>query len=158
VGNFAGGCSPAKGVISLQLQIGTRKMNTTFFVIDSSSNYNALLGRDWIHINGCVPSSLHQALIFLKQDQNEETTEMEVFWADKHPFKADTNNVEAGLYDEDLWPIKIEESEVKSVGTSVTESQFLKYIKDGFKELSEDFVRPNIIVRSSGVKSRVSNV
>ncbi|XP_058211615.1 uncharacterized protein LOC131323791 [Rhododendron vialii] len=33
VGNFAGGCSPAKGVISLQLQIGTRRMHATFFAL-----------------------------------------------------------------------------------------------------------------------------
>lgn len=79
VGNFVGGCSPATGVISLQLQIGTRKMNTTFFVIHSSSNYNALLGRDRTHINGCAPSSLHQALIFLTQAQHEEIAEMEVY-------------------------------------------------------------------------------
>jgi hypothetical protein len=25
--------------------------------------YNLLLGRDWIHANGCVPSTLHQCLI-----------------------------------------------------------------------------------------------
>jgi hypothetical protein len=25
--------------------------------------YNVLLGRDWIHANGCVPSTLHQCLI-----------------------------------------------------------------------------------------------
>ncbi|KAF7153132.1 hypothetical protein RHSIM_Rhsim01G0164200 [Rhododendron simsii] len=147
VGNFAGGCSPTKGVISLQLQIGNRKMNTTFFVIDSSSNYNALLGKDWIHINGCVPSSLHQALIFLKQGDDKEVGGMEIFWVDKHPFKANTNNVEASLYDEDLWPIKFEGSEVKSVGVSLTESQFLKYLTDGFKEISRDFVRPNMILR-----------
>jgi hypothetical protein len=157
VGNFAGGCSPAKGVIALQLQIGSRKMNTTFFVIDSSSNYNALLGRDWIHINGCIPSSLHQALIFLKQGQNKETSEMEIFWADKHPFKADTNNIEAGLYDRDLWPVRIEDSEVKSTGTSLTEGQFLKYIKEGLEDLSKDFVRPNIISRSRNSLSRSLN-
>lgn len=61
---------------------------------------------------------------------------MKVFWADKHPFKVDTNNVEAGLYDKDLWPIKIEDSEVKSVVASLIESQSLKYIEDGFQELS----------------------
>ncbi|KAG5523743.1 hypothetical protein RHGRI_030657 [Rhododendron griersonianum] len=155
VGNFAGGCSPPKGVISLQLQVGTRKMNATFFVVDSSSNYNALLGRDWIHINGCVPSSLHQALIFLKQ---EEAEGVEVFWADQHPFKAETNNVEADLYKEYLWPLKIEDSEVKSTGVGVTESQFLTYVKEGLQELSKDFIRPNIISRPAEKKPQVFNV
>ncbi|KAG5554687.1 hypothetical protein RHGRI_012296 [Rhododendron griersonianum] len=155
VGNFAGGCSPAKGVISLQLQLGTRKMNTTFFVVDSSSNYNALLGRYWIHINGCVPSSLHQALIFLKHG---EAAGMEVFWADQHPFQAETNNVEADLYKEYLWPMKIEDSEVKSTGVGVTESQFLTYVKEGLQELSKEFVRPNVISRPTEEKPQVFNV
>jgi hypothetical protein len=26
-------------------------------------HYNLLLGRDWIHSNGCIPSTLHQCLI-----------------------------------------------------------------------------------------------
>ncbi|KAG5533237.1 hypothetical protein RHGRI_027440 [Rhododendron griersonianum] len=155
VGNFAGGCSPAKGVISLQLQLGTRKMNTTFFVVDSSSNYNALLGRDWIHINGCVPSSLHQALIFLKHG---EAAGMEVFWADQHPFQAETNNIEADLYKEYLWPMKIEDSEVKSTGVGVTESQFLTYVKEGLQELSKEFVRLNVISRPIEEKPQVFNV
>ena len=60
VGNFEGGCSPIRGVISLQLQMGNKKMNTAFFVIDSSSNYNSLLVRDWIHINSCVPCSFNK--------------------------------------------------------------------------------------------------
>ncbi|KAF7130261.1 hypothetical protein RHSIM_Rhsim10G0117300 [Rhododendron simsii] len=59
-----------------------------------------------------------------------------IYPRDKHPFKVDTNNVEAGLYDKDLWPIKIEDSEVKSVVASLIESQSLKYIEDGFQELN----------------------
>ena len=50
---------------ALQLQVGSRSIGTTFFVIDSISNHNVLLGRDWIHLNSCIPSFLHQALIFL---------------------------------------------------------------------------------------------
>lgn len=65
ISNFFGGSSEARGVVTLQLQVGSRLMGTTFFVIDSTSNYNVLLGRDWIHLNGCVPLSLHLALIFL---------------------------------------------------------------------------------------------
>ncbi|KAF7152449.1 hypothetical protein RHSIM_Rhsim01G0057100 [Rhododendron simsii] len=65
----------------------------------------------------------------------------------QHPFQAETNNVEADLYKEHLWPMKIEDTEVKSNGIGVTESQFLTYIKEGFRELSKDFVRPNVIAR-----------
>ncbi|KAF7152527.1 hypothetical protein RHSIM_Rhsim01G0085000 [Rhododendron simsii] len=81
--------------------------------------------------------------VLLEDDEDDDLLSVN----NKHPFKADTNNVEAGLYDEDLWPIKFEGSKVKSVGVSLTESQFLKYITDGIKEVSKDFVRPNIILR-----------
>ncbi|KAF7152236.1 hypothetical protein RHSIM_Rhsim01G0036800 [Rhododendron simsii] len=78
--------------------------------------------------------------------------------SDQHPFQAETNNVEADLYKEHLWPMKIEDTEVKSNGIGVTESQFLTYIKEGFRELSKDFVRPNVIARPVGSKSQVFNV
>ncbi|KAF7140094.1 hypothetical protein RHSIM_Rhsim06G0123300 [Rhododendron simsii] len=72
----------------------------------------------------------------------------------QHPFQAETNNVE-DLYKEHLWPMKIEDSEVKSTRISVTESQFLTYIKEGFQELSKDFTRPNIISRPASSKPQV---
>ncbi|KAF7112463.1 hypothetical protein RHSIM_RhsimUnG0225400 [Rhododendron simsii] len=61
---------------------------------------------------------------------------MEVFWADQHPFQAETNNVEADLYKEHLWPMKIEDAEVKSNGIGVTErSEELATVKATFKRL-----------------------
>jgi hypothetical protein len=38
-------------------------MPTTFFVVDVKGCYNVLLGRDWIHANECVPSTLYQCVI-----------------------------------------------------------------------------------------------
>jgi hypothetical protein len=35
---------------------------TTIFVVDLKVCYNVLLGRDWIHANECVPSTLHQCV------------------------------------------------------------------------------------------------
>ncbi|CAL8167852.1 unnamed protein product [Prunus armeniaca] len=41
--------------------IGTKELKIAFFVVDTTSTtYNALLGRDWIHQSLCVPSTLHQ--------------------------------------------------------------------------------------------------
>jgi hypothetical protein len=39
--------------------------------VDVKGNYNALLGRDWIHVNGCVPSMLHQCIIQWVGDEIE---------------------------------------------------------------------------------------
>ena len=46
-----GGGDPigAKGVASMELTVGSKTVATAFFI----------LGRDWIHANQCVPSSLH---------------------------------------------------------------------------------------------------
>jgi hypothetical protein len=34
-----------------------------FFMVNVKGKYNVLLGRDWIHTNGCVPSTLHQCVM-----------------------------------------------------------------------------------------------
>jgi hypothetical protein len=49
----------AKGVVSMELTVGSKTTPTTFFIVDAKGKYNLLLGRDWIHANGCVPSTLH---------------------------------------------------------------------------------------------------
>jgi len=60
-----GGGDPigAKGVASMELTVGSKTIATAFFVSEVQGNFNLILGRDWIHANQCVPSSLHQFLI-----------------------------------------------------------------------------------------------
>jgi hypothetical protein len=53
----------AKGVISMELTIGSKTLATAFFVAETQGNFSLILGRDWIHANKCVPSTLHQMLI-----------------------------------------------------------------------------------------------
>jgi hypothetical protein len=53
----------ARGVVSMELTVGSKSLATTFFVIEVQGNYSVILGRDWIHANRCVPSTLHQFLI-----------------------------------------------------------------------------------------------
>jgi hypothetical protein len=36
---------------------------TAFFMVDVKGKYNVLLRWDWIHTNGCVPSTLHQCVM-----------------------------------------------------------------------------------------------
>jgi hypothetical protein len=47
----------------MELTIGSKTLATSFFVAEVQGSYNLILGRDWIHANRCVPSSLHQFLI-----------------------------------------------------------------------------------------------
>jgi hypothetical protein len=53
----------ARGVTSVELTIGTKTLAAAFFVADVEGNYSLILGRDWIHANQCIPSTLHQMLI-----------------------------------------------------------------------------------------------
>jgi hypothetical protein len=43
--------------------VGSKTVTTSFFVVDMKGRYNVLLRRDWIHVNECVPSTLHQRVI-----------------------------------------------------------------------------------------------
>jgi hypothetical protein len=52
-----------RGVISMELTVGSKSLGTTFFIIEVQGNYSVILGHDWTHMNHCVPSTLHQFLI-----------------------------------------------------------------------------------------------
>jgi hypothetical protein len=52
-----------RGVTSVELTIGTKTLAAAFFIAGVEGNYSLILGRDWIHANQCIPSTLHQMLI-----------------------------------------------------------------------------------------------
>ncbi|KAM1345404.1 hypothetical protein ACFX2H_034594 [Malus domestica] len=62
--SFVGDKSQTNGVLPLAVNITGRNHMTAFFIVDSKTEYNALLGRDWIHQTSCIPSSLYQVLVF----------------------------------------------------------------------------------------------
>ena len=100
ISTFIGEISKTLGVLPIDINVGSKTFLSTFFFTNSTVNYNALLGRGWIHANWCVSSSLHQFLLFWKGD------EVEVVWANKQPFIATSNFVEASYYDQEFGPIK----------------------------------------------------
>jgi hypothetical protein len=71
--NGVGGGEPmgAKGVISMELTVGSKTLATAFFVTETQGNFSLILGRDWIHANQCVHSTLHQFLIQWVGDEVE---------------------------------------------------------------------------------------
>ena len=88
--DYKGDPSQARDVLNVELTVGSKMVNTSFFVIDSQGPYLALLGRDWIHANCCVPSTMHQCLIQWNGDEVEvvhadETCDISMaeayFWA-----------------------------------------------------------------------------
>ena len=61
--DFGGNASKTRGAINVELTIRSKTLLKGFFVIDGKGSYSLLFGRDWIHANCCVPSTMHQCLI-----------------------------------------------------------------------------------------------
>jgi predicted GNAT family N-acyltransferase len=55
----------------MELTVGSKSFATAFFVVEVQCNYSVILGRDWIHANHCIPSTLHQFLIQWIDDEIE---------------------------------------------------------------------------------------
>ena len=51
VSDFIREISKTLGVLPIDIIVGSKTSLSTFFVINSTTNYNAFLGRDWIHAN-----------------------------------------------------------------------------------------------------------
>jgi hypothetical protein len=61
----------ARGVVSMELTIGSKSLATAFFVVEVQGNYSVILGCNWIHTNDCIPCTLHQFLIQWVDDEVE---------------------------------------------------------------------------------------
>jgi hypothetical protein len=69
--DFAGNPSDTKGCVHVDLMIGSKTLLTTFFVIEGKRAYSLLLGRDWIHANYCILSTMYQQLVQWVDDDVE---------------------------------------------------------------------------------------
>jgi hypothetical protein len=69
--DFNGQVLEAQGVLNVDLTVGSKTAPTSFFIVSSKSTYTVLLGRDWIHANCCISSTMHQCLIQWDGDEVE---------------------------------------------------------------------------------------
>jgi len=90
-----GGGDPigAKGVASMELTVGSKTLATAFFISEVQGKFGSILGRDWIHANQCVMSTLHQFLIQWIGD------EVEIVPGDTSSFIAITDSNPVGVND-----------------------------------------------------------
>nr|KYP48747.1 Transposon Ty3-G Gag-Pol polyprotein [Cajanus cajan] len=86
ISDYAGKSSHPEGMILLDVQIGSVKRTTMFIVTPSKANFNVLLGREWIHGVGVVPSTIHQKIFFWNDDEGLEVLD------------ADQKAYEVGMY------------------------------------------------------------
>ncbi|KAM1415534.1 hypothetical protein ACFX2I_007174 [Malus domestica] len=98
--SFVGDKSQTKGVLLLTVNIAGRTHMTIFFIVDSKTEHNALLDRDWIHQTSCIPSSLYQMLVFW------DGKSIIIHPTDSQPFEA--NMIQARYYDDHVGYITLQ--------------------------------------------------
>jgi hypothetical protein len=69
--HFNGQAPEAEGVLNVDLTVGSKTIPISFFIISSKSTYTVLLRRDWIQAKCCIPSTMHQCLIWWDGDEVE---------------------------------------------------------------------------------------
>lgn len=75
--NYKGKVVTTIWVIQVDLIVGTITRPTMFMVIVSKAKYNLLLGQEWIHGIGVVPSSLYQHISIWRNDGIMENIEVD---------------------------------------------------------------------------------
>ncbi|KEH16224.1 hypothetical protein MTR_0273s0050 [Medicago truncatula] len=58
-----------------EAQDGSVTRPTLFMVVPLKENFNLLIGREWIHRIGVVPSSMHQKVVIWRDDGSIESIE-----------------------------------------------------------------------------------
>jgi hypothetical protein len=80
ISGFSGKVLQAKRMIEVSFKLDSLTAQTMFFIVDTVPNYNVLLENDWIHVNDCIPSTLHQMLLVWNESK------FEVVHTNKKPF------------------------------------------------------------------------
>ncbi|XP_059627699.1 uncharacterized protein LOC132270540 [Cornus florida] len=100
ISGFTGGSVETQRILSLELIVGDITTMTAFFIVESTAAYYLLLGREWIHYNFCIPSTLYQMLIFWDGD------EVKIVEVDNKPFIAKVYHADAELYNGEFVPVR----------------------------------------------------
>jgi hypothetical protein len=95
--NYEGTTGNSLRAVEVDLIVGSVKRTTTFMVVPSKANFNVLLGREWIHGVGAVPSTVHQRIAIWRKDSLVENIE-----ADQSYFLAEVNNITKKNFDKQL--------------------------------------------------------
>lgn len=129
--DYSGCKKKTLGVIPLEVKVGSKSIITGFYVINADTTYSAILWHDWIHKHMCIPSTLHQMLLFWNDN------EVEVVRANDKPFKSTVNVVEAAYYDELVGPSEIRREDNTGRITGVTMRMMISLGAETVFEVSE---------------------
>ena len=92
--SYEGKVGHSLGALQLCLMVGTVVKPTLFMVVPSKANFNLLLGKEWIHGIGVVPSSMHQIISIWRDDGIVENID-----ANQRYFLAEVNQITRKTFD-----------------------------------------------------------
>ncbi|KAK2436375.1 hypothetical protein QL285_021373 [Trifolium repens] len=95
--NYEGKTGHSRGAIQVDVDVGSIVRPTLFLVVESKANFNLLLGREWIHGVGAVPSTLHQKLMLWREDGCVENIE-----ADQSFYMSEVDTINQQTFDKNL--------------------------------------------------------
>ncbi|RYR41566.1 hypothetical protein Ahy_A08g037972 [Arachis hypogaea] len=72
VTGYSGVSTPVKGLVTLEVHVGSSSRTTIFVVVSLKASYNALLGQDWIHGVGAIPLTVHQNTLLWNDEEKSE--------------------------------------------------------------------------------------
>ncbi|KAM1329403.1 hypothetical protein ACFX2F_013578 [Malus domestica] len=126
VSSFSGAITKTLGILPLEVDLGSKQIMLAFFVVDCTSTYGALLGKDWIHQSLVVPSTLHQQVAVYHEASAEGPGFWEMVEAKSRPFLPTANIAEASFYNPNVGILKCLGANENGRPTKVTAQKLLE--------------------------------
>ncbi|KAM0963863.1 hypothetical protein ACFX2A_023298 [Malus domestica] len=126
VSSFSGAITKTHGILPLEVDLGSKQIMLAFFMVDCTSTYGALLGRDWIHQSLAIPSALHQQVAVYHEVGAEGPGFWEMVEAESRPFLPTANVAEASFYNPNIEILKCSRANENSCPTKVTAQKLLE--------------------------------
>ncbi|KAM2007215.1 hypothetical protein ACFX15_002154 [Malus domestica] len=145
VSSFSGAITKTLGILPLEVDLGSKQNMLAFFVVDYTSTYGALLGRDWIHQSLAIPSTLHQQVAVYHEASAEEPGFWEMVEAESRPFLPTANIAESSFYNPNVGILKCLRADENGCPTKVTAQ---KLIEQGMLLTREEWDIPCIVPTS----------
>ncbi|KAM1057260.1 hypothetical protein ACFX2A_031221 [Malus domestica] len=126
VSSFSGAITKTHGILPLEVDLGSKQIMLAFFVVDCTSTYGALLGRDWIHQSFAIPSTLHQQMAVYHEAETEGLGFWEMVETESRPFLPTANVAETSFYNPDVGILKCSGADENGRHTKVTAQKLLE--------------------------------
>ncbi|RYR48006.1 hypothetical protein Ahy_A07g033996 [Arachis hypogaea] len=100
--DYSGVSTPAKGLVTIGVQVGSSDRNSVFIVVSSKASYNPLLGRNWIHRVGAILSTVHQSVLLWTNEGKAEVIN------DDSSLYVEQLHVDFKVYNDKLKPLNVD--------------------------------------------------